>query len=104
MLRHSPIPAATWWDDMSTERLYVVDQIEGEVAVLIDEDQRSVDAPLDRFQLPLHEGLALRVPIGDKGAPQWGKAEIDRREADIREAEETLEELRGRDPGGDVKL
>ncbi len=89
---------------MSTERLYVVDRIEGEVAVLIDEDQRSVDAPLDRFQLPLHEGLALRVPIGDKGAPQWGKAEIDRRESDIREADEILEELRGRDPGGDVKL
>ncbi len=89
---------------MSTERLYVVDRIEGEVAVLIDEDQRSVDAPLDRFQVPLHEGLALRVPIGDKGAPQWGKAEIDRREADMRETEEMLEELRGRDGGGDVKL
>ena len=89
---------------MSTERLYVVDRIEGEVAVLIDEDQRSVDAPLDRFQVPLHEGLALRVPIGDKGAPQWGKAEIDRREADVQEAAEMLEELRGRDGGGDVKL
>ncbi len=87
---------------MSTERLYVVDRIDGEVAVLIDEDQGSVDAPLDRFQLPLHEGLALRVPIGDKGAPPWGKAEIDRREADVREAEDMLEELRGRDPGGDV--
>ncbi len=89
---------------MFTERLYVVDRIEGEVAVLIDEDQRSVDAPLDRFQFPLHEGLALRVPIGDKGAAQWGKAEIDRREADIREAEEMLEELRGQDRGGAVKL
>ena len=89
---------------MSTERLYVVDRIEGEVAVLIDEDQRSVDAPLDRFQVPLHEGLALRVPIGDKGAPQWGKAEMDRREADVQEAAEMLEELRGQDAGGDVKL
>ena len=89
---------------MSTERLYVVDRIEGAVAVLIDEDQRSVDASLDRFQLPLHEGLALRVPIGDKGAPQWGKAEIDRREADTREAEGMLEELQERDPGGDVAL
>ncbi len=89
---------------MSTERLYVVDRIEGEVEVLIDEDQRSVDAPLDRFQVPLHEGLALRVPIGDKGAPQWGKAEIDRREAEMQEAEEMLEKLRGRDAGGDVKV
>ncbi len=89
---------------MSTERLYVVDRIEGEVAVLIDEDQRSVDAPLDRFQVPLHEGLALRVPIGDQGAPQWGKAEIDRREAEMQESEEMLEELRGRDEGGNVKV
>ncbi len=24
-----------------------------------------------------HEGLPLRVPIGDKSAPQWEKAEID---------------------------
>ena len=89
---------------MSTERLYVVDRIEGEVAVLIDEDQRSVDAAVDRFQLPLREGLALRVPIGDKGAPQWGKAEIDQREVGMGEMEEMLEELRGRDPSGDVKL
>ncbi len=89
---------------MSTERLYVVDRIEGEVAVLIDEDQRSVEAPLDRFQVPLREGLALRVPIGDKGAPQWGKAEIDRREGDVQEAAEMLEELRERDAGGDVKV
>ncbi len=89
---------------MSTERLYVVDRIEGEFAVLIDEDQRSVDAPLDRFQLPLHEGLPLRVPIGDKGAPQWGKAEIDQRGFDRGETNAMLEEWRGRDPGGDVKL
>ncbi len=101
-MRHSPIPAVTWWCGMSTERLYVVDRIEGEVAVLIDEDQRSVDAPVDRFQLPLHEGLALRVPIGDKGTPQWGKAEIDRREVEMGEMNAMLEELRGRDPGGDV--
>ena len=86
---------------MSTERLYVVDRVEGEVAVLVDEDQRSVDAPLDRFQLPLHEGLALRVPIGDKGTPQWGKAQIDRREADTAEM---LEKLRERDGGGDVRF
>ncbi len=38
------------------------------------------------------------------GGPQWGKAEIGRRGADTRETEEMLEELRERDPGGDVKL
>ena len=58
------------------ERLYDVHRIEGEVAVLVDEEKRAVDAPLAQFQLPLHEGLALRVPIRNKGAPQWRNAEI----------------------------
>ena len=40
--------------------------------------------------------MALRVPIGDKSASQWGKAEIHQRDAEMREAEEVLEELRGR--------
>ena len=39
--------------------------------------------------------LALRVPVADKGAPQWRKAEIDRGEPGTREAAEMLEELRG---------
>ena len=58
-LRHSPIPLATRWCGMPTEVLYVVGRIESEVAVLDDEDQRSVDAPVGRFQLLLHEGLTF---------------------------------------------
>jgi hypothetical protein len=63
---------------MPTEAVYVVDRIEDDIVVLVDEDEHSIDAAVHRFQVPLEEGLVLRVPIGDKGKPQWGKAEVDR--------------------------
>jgi len=64
------------------EALYVVDRIEDDVVVLVDENERSVDAAVHRFQVLLEQGLVLRVPIGDKGIPQWGKAEVDRQGED----------------------
>jgi hypothetical protein len=89
---------------MNTEVEYVVDRIEGDVAVLVDENERGVDIPVDRFQVPLEEGVVLRVPIGDKGMPQWGKAELDRRATEARDAEEAMNQLRSRDPGGDLPI
>jgi hypothetical protein len=89
---------------MNTEVVYVVDRIEGDVAVLVDEKEHGTDVPVDRFQVPLEEGLVLRVPVGDKGIPQWGKAEPDRRATEARDAEEAMNRLRSRDPGGDVRI
>ncbi len=63
---------------MPTEVVYVVDRIEDDIVVLVDEDEHSIDAAVHRFQVLLEEGLVLRVPIGDRGMPQWGKAEVDR--------------------------
>jgi hypothetical protein len=61
---------------MLTDAVYVVDRLEGDIVVLVDEEEKAVDAAVDRFQVPLEEGLVLQVPIGDKGIPQWGKAEV----------------------------
>ena len=91
---------------MTTERVYTIDRVEGDLVVLVDEDERTVDARVERFQVPLEEGLVLRIPIGDKGLPQWGKAEVDREATLSREAEARERLKRGRrgDPGDDLTL
>lgn len=63
---------------MYPEAVYVVDHIEDDIVVLVDEDEHLIDVAVHRFQVLLEEGLVLRVPIGDKGMPQWGRAEVDR--------------------------
>jgi hypothetical protein len=52
------------------------------------------------------EGAVLLVPLGEVGEPVWGEAErAEDEESDrMEEAEERLDRLRKRDPGGDVDL
>ncbi len=91
---------------MSTETLYAVDRIEGQTAVLIDEAGRALSLALALLPDGLEEGAILRVPRGADGAPEWPLARVDRAEAERRRAEarKALDELRKRDPGGDVEL
>lgn len=91
---------------MPTERIYVVDRIEVNIAVLVDEAGSETLVPLTRFRNPLHEGSVLRVPIDSKANPQWGDSAVDEAETQKRkqEAEDILRSLRQRDPGGDVEL
>jgi Protein of unknown function (DUF3006) len=88
------------------ERVWVVDRVEGAVAVLVaDEDEATVEVLRSELPVGTGEGTVLRVPYeGDR--PLWGSAVRDEelRRARLREAEEVLEELKGRDPGGDVVL
>jgi hypothetical protein len=48
----------------------------------------------------------IRVPLDATGRPDWRSAQPDHAETRRRlgEGAETLEQLRKRDPGGDVKL
>lgn len=88
------------------ERLWVVDRMEGSIAVLIrDGDERTEDVPLSALPAGSREGSVLRVPELD-GRPDWTAAALDEeaRRARLREAEEILDRLRRRDPGGDVRL
>ena len=89
-----------------TERLWVVDRVEGSIAVLVrDADERTEDVPLETLPAGSREGTVLRVP-GVDGRPDWTAAVLDEeaRRARLREAEEVLERLKSRDPGGDIKL
>lgn len=89
-----------------SERTWVVDRIEGEVAVLVaDDDQEILDMPLNVLPRGLREGAVLKVPES-KGHPLWGSAMLDEelRLKRLRQAETALHELKKRDPGGDIVL
>jgi hypothetical protein len=86
----------------------VIDRIEGAVAMLEDDGGGGITLPLDRLPAghAWTEGLVIRVPLDATGRPDWRSAQPDHAETRRRlgEGAETLEQLRKRDPGGDVKL
>ncbi len=85
--------------------IWVVDRIEGAVAVLVrDEDMRQEDVAVALLPAGIGEGTVLRVPGGN--CPAWTQAAVDEemRRARLCEAEEALKRLRRRDPGGDIVL
>ena len=89
-----------------SEHFWVVDRVEGCIAVLIrDAEERAEDVPIETLPAGSREGAVLRVPEAE-GRPDWGAAVLDEgaRQARLREAEDVLRRLRGRDPGGDVEL
>ena len=109
---------------MSTKAIWVVDRIEGAIAVLVrdadvppDADsrcddttpqlrrRRRLDVPVTTLPVGVGEGTVLRVPEPDD-RPAWADAVIDDdlRQARRRDAEARLRRLRRRDPGGDIVL
>ena len=63
--------AATPTPQQSPGRVYVVDRIEGDYAVMIDDvTAQAVDVRVEAFPFTVREGLAVVVPIG----PQWSQA------------------------------
>jgi hypothetical protein len=87
-------------------RLYVVDRLEGDLAVLIGDDDTQVELPKTALPFRLKEGMVLRVSMDGHGQPQWTRAERDEAEERRRtgDARARLERLKRRDPGGDVRL
>ena len=87
--------------------IWVVDRIEGDTAVLVeDATGRSLDVLRSLISVSVEEGTVLRVPVTDEGAPDWRSAVLDEelRQRRLAEARDILEELKTRDPGGDVGL
>ena len=91
---------------MPTERFYAVDSIGDEVATLVGDSGDTITVALQDLPAGIREGTVLRVPPDAQVGPDWRSAEIDAAETERRrrEAEETLKELRRRDPGGDIEL
>ena len=88
------------------ERIWVVDRIEGEAAVLVaDDDQEMLDIPLNVLPHGVREGTVLRV-TESKDHLLWVSAMLDEelRLRRLRQAETALNELKSRDPGGDIVL
>jgi len=85
---------------------YAVDRIEGKIVVLVADDGTTVDVPRSTLPTRLREGTVLRVRLGANGKPDWSSAEIDRDEEErrLKEANDTLNEMKRSDPGGDITL
>lgn len=97
-------------EPVPSEETWIVDRVEQDVAVLVlDDDAEEVVVSEVAVQLlgdRAVEGALLRVPLGDVGEPVWERSVRDREAEDARrrDAEAILDELRARDPGGDVEL
>lgn len=89
------------------ERIWVVDRVEGRIAVLVadDDEEETLDVPLNVLPHGLREGTVLRVTESE-GHPLWASAMLDEelRLKRLRQAETALNELKSRDPGGDIVL
>lgn len=84
---------------------YVIDRIEGKVAVVVGDDGRSFDVPKRRLPPGCREGTVLRVEVrGD--TIDWSRAVIDdaERRRRLERSRETLRRLGETDSGGDVTL
>ena len=89
------------------EAIWVVDRIEGDTSVLVEDGTgRTLDVSRSLLAVSIDEGMVLRVPTTVEGGPDWGLAEPDEelRRRRLAEARAVLEELKKRDPGGDVVL
>ena len=87
-------------------RTWVIDRVEGRVAVLVaDDDGSRTEVPLAHLPAGVGEGAVLAVPQSDR-RPAWEGARVDEglRQARLDEAERALDRLRRRDPGGDISL
>jgi hypothetical protein len=88
------------------EKIYVVDRLEGDVAVLIGDDSRVAEVRRSDLPVEVAEGDCLSVPVAAEGSEAWGRARVDEelREQRMRDGQAALDELKTRDPGGDVVL
>ncbi len=96
-MRSSPPPP--------TERFYAIDRVEQHVAILVDDEGRSASVPVNRLPSGTAEGVVLRIPF-ETNVPNWSRAVIDPAETQRRRdsAQQILDEVSQRDPGGDIEL
>jgi hypothetical protein len=90
----------------SARRHYAVDQIENDLAILLDDEGTGYAVPVTTLPLALREGMVLGVMSDREGRPDWSTAVHDETEERWRleEAAERLERLKQQDPGGDLEI
>ena len=92
---------------MSTElRHFVVDRVEGDTVVIEGDDGAVYEVDRSRVPDPVKEGAVLRIRLASDGSLDDTQIQLDEHERARRleRAGELLDELRKRDPGGDVVL
>jgi len=85
---------------------FVVDRIEGKIAVIVADDGSSFDVPRRDLPKGCREGTVLRLDAVIRGTPNWADAVIDEGERirRLERARDRLQRLGDTDPGGDVEL
>ena len=89
--------------------IWIVDRIREGTCVLVD-DATGRTQEVAQSLMPsgrvLREGTVLKVPLTEKGDLDWMSAQADEelQQRLMGEAEEVLDDLKERDPGGDVEL
>jgi Ethanolamine utilization protein EutJ (predicted chaperonin) len=86
--------------------VFVVDRVEGPIMIVIANDGAAREVARTTLPADIGEGAVLRVPLDEDGVPLWACAERarDLEEGLLREGRDRLDELKKRDPGGDVVL
>jgi len=90
-----------------SQGIWVVDRIEGDTVVLVEDGSgRTLEVARSLISVSVNEGTVLRVPATEEGGPAWRLAKPDEelRQRRLAEAQDVLEQLKKRDPGGDVVL
>ena len=86
---------------------FVVDRREGRIIVVVGDDDVSYDVSSSHLPPDCRaEGAVFDAPVGNNGKPSWKQAKRNSEEEGkrITEANERLDRLRRRDPGGDISL
>ncbi len=87
--------------------VWVVDRVEDGIAVLVEDDGDIIVQVAAALLGDLAvEGAILRVPLGSVGEPVWTEAtrDIEAEQDRLQQGERRLDELKRRDPGGDIVL
>ncbi len=69
---------------MSEERLYAVDGVHEDQAVLIDDHGRALSRSVGDLPPGVAAGWILRIPVRSDGEPDFGAAAVDRTEMERR--------------------
>lgn len=85
---------------------FAVDRIEEAHAVLIGDDGSQHEVPRKQLPKGISESSMIEVSVDGTGRPDWTSARLDPAEGErrMKRAMKRLEDLRKRDPGGDIVL
>ncbi len=91
---------------MAERETWIVDRFEGDLAVIEREGEATFNLPRDLLPAGTKEGDVLRVALSGSGEQRTWTLQRDPDETERRRqaVKRQVEDLRARDPGGDIAL